>query len=312
VEVITIEAQNEAARFVPEIGCGCLGYRVGSLELISGAADVAALAAKPHSSGIPILFPWPGRIAHARFSWKGKEHTLPVNEPARGHAIHGLICDRPFRVSRRGPYYFTAELESASDPQLTSAWPYPFRLTLDYEIGNGLRLTASVANTGTLAMPFGLGAHPYFRAPLNPAATRAALQVQLPCSLRRILDEHLIPTGKDEPVSGKYDLRSPRELGNESYDDAFHQATADTDGMICAKLIDPSLKIALEVRADSSFGDWVVYAPLDRPVVSIEPYSCAPDAFNLAGREHETDAGVQELAPGASWQGEIEIRVSAP
>jgi galactose mutarotase-like enzyme len=66
------------------------------------------------------------------------------------------------------------------------------------------------------------------------------------------------------------------------------------------------------VRADSSFGDWVVYAPLDRPVVSIEPYSCAPDAFNLAGREHETDAGVQELAPGASWQGEIEIRVSAP
>ena len=161
-------------------------------------------------------------------------------------------------------------------------------------------------------MPFGLGAHPYFRAPLNPASTRAALQVQLPCSLRRILDQQLIPTGKDEPVSGKYDLRSPRELGNESYDDVFHQATAGTDGMICARLIDPSLKIALEVRADSSFGDWVIYAPPDRPVVSIEPCSCAPDAFNLAGREPETDAGVQELAPGARWQGEIEIRVSAP
>ncbi len=310
MEIITIEAQNEAARFVPEIGCGCLGYRVGSLEVIWGAASVEALAAKPHSSGIPILFPWPGRIAEAKFSWKGKEHTLPVNEPARGHAIHGLICDRPFRVSRRGPYYFTAELESASDPQLMSAWPYPFRLTLDYEIGNGLRLTASVANTGTLPMPFGLGAHPYLRVPLNPRSTRAGLQVQLPCSKRWILDQRLIPTGKDEAVSGKYDLKSPRELGNEAYDDAFHEAQADGDGTICGKLIDRSLKVAVEVTADSSFDEWVVYAPLDRPVVAIEPYSCAPDAFNLASRGIE--AGARELAPGATWQGEIEIKVSAP
>ena len=310
MEIIRIEAQNETARFVADLGCGCLGYRVGSLEVIWGPTSVEALAAVPHSSGIPILFPWPGRIAQAKFIWKGKKHTLPINEPARGHAIHGLICDRPFRVSGRGPYYFTAELESASDPQPTSLWPYPFRLTLDYEIGKGLRLTATVANTGTSPMPFGFGAHPYFRAPLNPSGTRAGMQIQLPCAQRRMLDEHLIPTGQDEPVSGKYDLRSPRQLGNESYDDVFHEAEPGADGMICGRLIDPSIKIAVEVRADSGFGDWVVYAPLDRPVVSIEPYTCVPDAFNLA--ECDIDAGARELAPGATWQGAVEIRLSVP
>jgi aldose 1-epimerase len=309
VEIVTIEAQNEAASFVPDIGCGCLGYRVGALEVIWGAANPEALAAKPHSSGIPILFPWPGRIAHAKFSWKGKAVALPVNEPMRGHAIHGLVCDRPFRVARRGPYYFTAELESTADTELTAKWPYPFRLTLDYEIGKGLRLTAAVTNTGTEPMPFGLGIHPFFRAPLAPDSTRENLRIQLASAHRRVLGEGLIPTGQDEPVSGKYDLRSGPALDGESYDDDFRAPTPDADGMLSGRLIDPGLKIAVQVRADSSFGDWVIYAPLDRPVVSIEPYTCASNAFNLAARE--IDAGARELAPGANWQGEIELRVGA-
>jgi aldose 1-epimerase len=309
VEIIVIEAQGEAARFVPAIGCGCLGYRVGTLEVIWSAADIEALTAKPHSSGIPILFPWPGRIAGARFSWRGKDHQLPMSEPARGNAIHGLVCDRPFRVSRRGPYYFAAELDAASDPVLKVVWPYLFRLALDYEVGNGLRLTATVTNTGDQPMPFGFGTHPYFRTPLDPTSSRAAMRIRLESSRRRILDERLIPTGQDEPVSGKYDLRSGLELNGESYDEAFRAPAPDADGMFCGRLIDPELKAAVEVRADSSFGEWVVYAPIDRPIVSIEPYTCASDAFNLAARG--IDAGARELAPGASWRGTIEIRITS-
>jgi len=309
VEIVTIEAQSEAASFVPAIGCGCLGYRVGSLDVIWGAASVEALAAKPHSSGIPILFPWPGRIDRATFSWNGRQHVMPVNETARGHALHGLVCDRSFRVLRRGPYYFKCELDSAFDPELTATWPYPFKLQLDYEIGNGLRLTAAVTNTGSQPMPFGLGTHPFFRAPLGPRSTRASLRIQFDPASRRILNERLIPTGHDEPIGGKYDLRSGRELDGESYDDVFRAPAPDADGTIGARLIDPALRVVVEVRADSSFRDWVIYAPPDRPVVSLEPYTCAPDAFNLASRG--IDAGVIELQPGASWCGVIQVRVSA-
>jgi galactose mutarotase-like enzyme len=77
-----------------------------------------------------------------------------------------------------------------------------------------------------------------------------------------------------------------------------------------ARLIDPSLKAALDIRADAAFGDFVVYAPPDNPVVALEPYTCAPDAFNLAVRG--IAAGMRELAPGETFEAGFEIRVSAP
>jgi galactose mutarotase-like enzyme len=77
-----------------------------------------------------------------------------------------------------------------------------------------------------------------------------------------------------------------------------------------ARLIDPSLKLALDIRADAAFGEFVVFAPPNNPVVALEPYTCAPDAFNLAARG--ITAGMRELAPGQSFEAGFEIRLSAP
>ena len=316
MELITLEAVGERAVIVPDAGCQCLGYRAGTLEVIAGPANPGAWREHPHRGGIPILFPWPGRVAGACFMFKGREYRLPVNEPARGHAIHGLACERVFRVTRRGPYFVTAILDSSDYSNLNSIWPWPFVLEIDYEVGNGLRLKARITNTGNSVMPFGFGAHPYFHAPLNPTGLRDAMLIQLDANARWPLDARRIPTGAAEPLAGKYDLRAPRALGAETYDDAFRMApmaerTANSDGSAPrARLIDPSLKIALEIRADPAFGDFVVYAPEDNPVVALEPYTCAPDAFNLAARG--IAAGMRELAPGQSFDAGFEIRLNAP
>ncbi len=45
-------------------------------------------------------------------------------------------------------------------------------------------------------------------------------------------------------------------------------------------------------------------------VVAIEPYTCAPDAFNLAARG--VAAGMRELAPRDSFEAGFEIRLSVP
>jgi len=117
-------------------------------------------------------------------------------------------------------------------------------------------------------------------------------------------------------LAGKYDLRAPRPLGADTYDDAFRMApladqTVTNNGSAPrARLIDPSLNIALEIRADPAFGDFVVYAPADSPVVALEPYTCAPDAFNLAARG--IAAGIRELAPGDTFEAGFEIRLNAP
>ena len=316
MELITLEADRERAVIAPGAGCQCLGYRAGTLDVVAGPASPDAWREHPHRSGIPILFPWPGRVAGARFTFEGREYRLPVNEPARGHAIHGLACERAFRVTRRGAYFVAAILDSSDYPDLNSIWPWPFVLEIDYEVGNGLRLKARISNTGNSVMPFGFGAHPYFHAPLNPAGLRDAMLIQLDAIARWPLDARLIPTGAAEPLAGKYDFRAPRALGADSYDDAFRMApvaarSANNDGRAPrARLVDPSLKIAIELRADPAFGEFIVYAPEDRPVVAIEPYTCAPDAFNLAARE--IAAGMRVLAPGESFEAGFEIRLSAP
>ncbi len=303
MEVIALAAQGEEACLVPALGCQCLQYRVGALEVLAGPVSIDALRADPWACGIPVLYPWPGRIADARFTWAGREHQLRVNEPARGHALHGLVYDRPFNVLRQGPYYLQCELDLGA----SAAWPYSSRLRLDYEIGNGLRIHATVTNTGDRTMPFGFGLHPYFRAPLGANGTRGAMRLRLAAANRWPLDEQLIPAGRPAPVSGKCDLRSGSELGEETYDDAFTAIAADSDGAIRALLIDPALRVAVEVVSDSGFAHWMIYAPGGRGVVSIEPYTCAPDAFNLAARGIRSDHG--ELQPGQSWQGRVEIRI---
>ncbi len=310
MDLITLEADSERAVIVPGAGCQCLSYSVGSLDVIAGPPSPDFWLAHPHRGGIPILFPWPSRIDGARFTFQGIEYLLPVNEPSLGNAIHGFACERPFRVTRQGPHYVTAILDSSEHPDLKSIWPWPFILEITYEVGNGLRLRARITNSGNSTMPFGFGAHPYFHAPLDPRASRAAITVQLDADSRWPLDARMIPTGPPVPLAGKYDLRTARPLGAETYDDAFRMSPGADASAPRARMVDPSLKLAVEVRADPAFGHFVIYAPVDNAVVALEPYTCAPDAFNLASRG--IDSGARELAPGPVFECGFEIRLSAP
>jgi galactose mutarotase-like enzyme len=159
-------------------------------------------------------------------------------------------------------------------------------------------------------MPFGFGAHPYFHAPLGPRASRAAISLQLDANSRWPLDASMIPSGPPIPLTGKYDLRVPRPLDADTFDDAFRMSPAADPSAPRARMIDPSLNLVVEVRADPAFGDFVVFAPANNPVVALEPYTCAPDAFNLAARG--IDSGARELAPRQEFEAGFEIRLSAP
>lgn len=311
MEFVTIEAQSERATIIPEAGCQCFEYRVASLDVVAGPPNLEVWRAHPFRSGIPLLFPWPGRVADGVFHFNGREIRLPINETSHGHAIHGLTWNCAFRVVRRGPYYVHTEFDSAWNAELQRIWPYPFVLEIDYEVGNGLRLRAALRNTGSEPMPFGFGAHPYFHAPLGGEGTRDNLTVQVPSvDSQWPLDDRLIPTGMPVPLAGRCDLREPRLLGANGYDDAFRLDPARDLVLPCARLVNPANKTAIDVLAEADFGEFVVYAPPDRQVVALEPYTCAPDAFNLSARG--IDCGLQVIKPGESYETGFEIRLSAP
>jgi len=79
----------------------------------------------------------------------------------------------------------------------------------------------------------------------------------------------------------------------------------DTSRPVAPELINECLEIA--VQADASFLQWVLYAPLDRPIVCLEPYTCTGDAANLAARGIES--GLITLPPGLTWQSTIRMLV---
>lgn len=308
MEFITIEAQAEQAVIVPEWGFQCRSYRVGSLDVVAGPKDPESdWKAHPFRSGIPILFPWPGRIADGRFSYCGREVVLPINDPSHNCAIHGLTYNRPFEVTRRGPYFVAARLDSRTDADFNKLWPFPFVLDLDYEIGNGLRLHAAVENVGPSAMPFGLGAHPYFHAPLDPKGTRGAIEVEGNIDRHWQLDARLLPTGTLEEPTGRFNLRHPVKLGGDTLDDAYTLKT--NRGERAARMIDRQLNMALELRAAPIFRHLVVFAPPAPDVVALEPYTCGPNAFNVGAKG--MDGGMLELAPGARFEASFEIRLSS-
>ena len=53
--------------------------------------------ARPSSSGIPILFPFPGRIRGGMLHYQGKDYQLPLNDRL-GNAIHGFVYTREWRI----------------------------------------------------------------------------------------------------------------------------------------------------------------------------------------------------------------------
>ena len=59
--------------------------------------DFAGGNERPSGSGIPLLFPFPGRIGKAKYSFGGREYQLEPGD-AFGNAIHGFVHKRPWRV----------------------------------------------------------------------------------------------------------------------------------------------------------------------------------------------------------------------
>ena len=44
----------------------------------------------PYLWGVPVLLP-PNRISGAKFEFEGREYVFPMNEPAIGNFIHGML-----------------------------------------------------------------------------------------------------------------------------------------------------------------------------------------------------------------------------
>ena len=72
---------------VVEVGGALRSYIAAGHELLDGyAVEQRATAARGQT-----LIPWPNRLRDGRYRFDGEEHQLPLTEPEKHNAIHGLV-----------------------------------------------------------------------------------------------------------------------------------------------------------------------------------------------------------------------------
>lgn len=306
------EQTGSFAVIVPGVGGTCnryvWEYEGVPLEIIDGAPDYDTLRKTPILYGNPILFPFPNRIRDGRFEFQGRQVTLPINEPERGTAIHGLVLDRPWEVAALGASddegaWVTLRFSSRSFPEVEEVYPFPFQAEYTYRLQDGaLKNEFTATNIGDSPMPMGFGVHPWFPAPLSSKGNRADCRVKAPVSgVWRLDPQRLLPTGEIDQPEAARDLSQDVPLAQQEYDDVY--AGLNQNGSSEVVLTDPGTGVELAIVSDSGFRELVIYAPLFRDIVCLEPYTCVTDAFNLEARG--IDAGMIVLEPGQSWSGTI-------
>jgi aldose 1-epimerase len=269
---------------VVEVGGGLRTYDVDGVAVVDGY-DEQEMATAGRGQ---VLAPWPNRLHGGRYTWDGVEHEVPLDEPAQGNALHGLVRFRAWRAADRTADAVTMELRLHPSP------PYPFclDLTARYELSDeGLVVTHSATNVGAQAAPYALGTHPYVR--VGGLVDDARLTV--PAGTWMPTDEHQVPTGTESVDGTAYDFRQPRPIGPLEIDHAFGDLQRGPDGR--ARLVLEGER-TVEVWLDEGFrwlevftGDVVPEPERRRRGLGVEPMTAPPNAF-------VTGEGVLRLEPG--------------
>ncbi|MEG3627587.1 aldose 1-epimerase family protein [Streptomyces poriticola] len=227
-----------------------------------------------------VLLPWPTRIGGGRYPFEGQDHQLPLSEPERGNAVHGLLRWTSWRLLDRADD--GVRVGSTLHPQ--PGYPFQLEALADCPLGpRGLEVAPTATDTGDTAAPYGPGQHPYVT--VGTAAVDEAVPT-VPARHRLVTDEQGLPVGS-EPVDGTpYDFRTARTVGDQRLDTTFTGLYRDASGRAAVRLAHPSGEHGVDVLLGESArcvriytGDTLAEPARRRQGPAAEAMPCPPDAF---------------------------------
>src|SRR5690606_32846776 len=148
---------------ITDVGAKVRRYAVGGRDVFT-PFDEDEVAPAGHGA---VLAPWPNRLRDGRYAVDGVEHQLPISEPSRGTALHGLVMWQrwslldPDSEPARGIADDDAHRSGRAVTlrlRLPPSGGYPFDLLLQvtYRLtADGLHVTATARNLGGRAAPYG-------------------------------------------------------------------------------------------------------------------------------------------------------------
>jgi aldose 1-epimerase len=287
---------------VTEQGASLFKLTWDGAELLDFANEDGFGAGGAHGQ---LLVPWPGRVASGAYRFDGEEYELPVDDQATGSAIHGFARWLTWAPRHRDTGGLTMGTLMLARP----GYPFCFDLEQSYTWSSeGLNVAFSATNVGARTAPFGYGCHPYLKVG-TASVDDGVLCVPAAAYIER--DDALGKLPPAKPVDGTpYDFRSARPVGNAQLDVTFAALTRDANGKASASFASASG----EVRVTCSYGTDVNYLQVftgdtlsgaaRRRGLAIEPYTCAPNAFN-------NGLGLLRVAPGETVRADWSISAAS-
>ena len=273
---------------IVEVSGGVRVYEVGGRRLLDGyGVDEMCSAARGQ-----LLIPWPNRLRDGRYQFDGHEYQLPLSEPEKRNAIHGLLRWERWTVAERSDDRVV--MEHTLLPR--DGYPFSLHMSVEYRVDReGLSSRVTATNPGRTPCPYGMGAHPYLYV---GDETLELSWLEAPGATRLLMDDRAIPVGTAEVTGTPYDFRTATRILGTELDTAFTDLHRDEHGRAWVRLWRARRDYGVGLWMDEHYPYYMLYTGDSLPEqarrrrsLGVEPMTCAPNAF-VSG------AGLVTLAPG--------------
>ncbi len=226
-----------------------------------------------------LLVPWPNRVRDGRYAFEGRDLQLPLTEPSRHNASHGLARWVAWSVEEHTGHSVSLQYRLMAQ----TGYPWTIDLHVAYDLSaDGLTVTQTATNDSGRPAPYASGAHPYLRVGDGPVDT---WELTLPAATRLLVDEErLLPTGREAVEGTAYDFRVARPLRDLALNHCFTDLERDPSGTTTAVLRDPASGDGVTLWVDGHHPWLLLYTADDVPAtarrsLAVEPMTAPPDAL---------------------------------
>ncbi len=272
-KLITLRSENGAyeVKILPEKGANCLRFKhipSGIDALRTYDPDTVEELDNVFLYGTPLLFP-PNRIKGGKFTFDGREYSLPINEEATGCFLHGTLHETPFEVVHVTESSVLCRYEATENaPYLT--YPHAFTLTVKYEISDsGLKQTVSITNNSDKTMPVGLAFHTTFAMPFVKGGDVKNIRMTLPVGEE--YDRDMTDFSMTWETVNDKEFHEKLGSGKVVPAEQFISRHFSRPSGAALRLTDTESGHTLVYDADNSFKYWMVYNGGNEDFLCVEP-----------------------------------------
>lgn len=277
-----------------EVAVKAFGAEWCSLKHLASDREYVWQAGAEWPKHAPWLFPIVGTLKDNKYTYNGREYTLPR---------HGFAREKNFNLVEQTENHLLFRL---TDDEVThGVFPFSFVLEIGYTLkGSKVEVSCCVINPSEETLWFSLGGHPAFRVPLFEGEHYESyfLQFDQPLTANRWPLENGLIASKSIPC-----LENATEL-------ALSKELFKDDALVFKKFSARSVALrsqfhnhGFEFRLNDCpyLGLW---AAKGADFICIEPWYGIADGVNAKG-ELTKKEGINKLEPGAEFRYSFEVNV---